>query len=40
MDRPVRVVCPVRVEFDGGAFMIREFTTDLSVSGAFIATTS
>ncbi|MFQ5719176.1 MAG: PilZ domain-containing protein [Acidobacteriota bacterium] len=40
MDRPVRVVFPVRVEFAGSSFQIREFTANLSVAGAFIATTA
>jgi uncharacterized protein (TIGR02266 family) len=40
VDRPVRVVFPVRVEFATGSFMIREMTANLSVTGAFISTIS
>ncbi len=38
MDRAVRVVFPVRVEFAGATFKIREFTSNLSLTGAFIPT--
>ena len=37
-DRPVRVSVPVRVTFSGNAFLIKEFTANLSVGGIFLQT--
>jgi len=36
--RPVRVAVPVRVEFEGERFSIREFTANLSEGGIFLQT--
>ena len=38
LDRPVRVVFPIRVSFSGDTFLIKEFTANLSVGGIFLLT--